>query len=156
MSDLFLGLDSSTQSLSAVVIDLATRRVVCEQSLNFDRDLPHYGTRDGVHRSADGREVHAPPLMWAEALDLLLARLRAAGLDLGAVRAVAGSGQQHGSVYLNERAQGVLAALDPRPAAGRAVGRYLQPGHLAHLDGCVDHDPVRGDPCCAGRDCGHG
>ena len=122
MSDLFLGLDSSTQSLSAVVIDLATRRVVCEQSLNFDRDLPHYGTRDGVHRSADGREVHAPPLMWAEALDLLLARLRAAGLDLGAVRAVAGSGQQHGSVYLNERAQGVLAALDPAQPLAAQLG----------------------------------
>ena len=41
MPKLFLGLDSSTQSLSAVLIDLDTRKVVSEKSLNFDRALPH-------------------------------------------------------------------------------------------------------------------
>ena len=48
MAKLFLGLDSSTQSLSAVVIDLDARKVVHEQSLNFDRALPHYKTKNGV------------------------------------------------------------------------------------------------------------
>ncbi len=128
MSELFLGLDSSTQSLSAVVIDLAARRVTQELSLNFDRDLPHYGTRDGVHRGADGREVVAPPLMWVEALDLLLARLREAGVDLAAVRAIAGSGQQHGSVYLNATAGAALAGLDPaRPLAAQLGGIFSRP-----------------------------
>ena len=125
MSDLFLGLDSSTQSLSAVVIDPAARRVAHEASVNFDRELPRYGTRDGVVRGADGLEVHAPPLMWVEALDLLLARLKADGVDLGAVRAVAGSGQQHGSVYLNQRAEAALAALDgARPLVPQLEGIF--------------------------------
>ena len=63
--------------------------------------------------------------MWAEALDLMMARLAASGLDIGRLAAISGSAQQHGSVYLNvRRRQRVLAALDPaRPlaAAGRAA-----------------------------------
>jgi len=114
MSDLFLGLDSSTQSLSAVVVDLAARRIVHEVSLNFDKALPGYGTQNGVLRSKDPTVVHAPPLMWVEALELLLAQLKQEGVALGDIRAVAGSGQQHGSVYWNATLPGVLANLDPK------------------------------------------
>jgi xylulokinase len=114
MSDLFLGLDSSTQSLSAVVVDLSTRQVVHEASLNFDKALPAYGTQNGVLRSQDPAVVHAPPLMWVEALDVLMAQLKQEGVALGEVRAVAGSGQQHGSVYWNATLPEVLANLDPR------------------------------------------
>ena len=47
---LYLGLDASTQSLTALIvqIDGAARRVVFEHTLNFDRDLPEYGTTAGV------------------------------------------------------------------------------------------------------------
>jgi len=113
MSDLFLGLDSSTQSLSAVMVDLSTRQVVHEVSLNFDKTLPAYGTRNGVLRSQDPTVVHAPPLMWAEALDALMAQLKTEGAALSDVRAVAGSGQQHGSVYWNTAFPKILAHLDP-------------------------------------------
>ena len=37
---LFLGLDSSTQSLSAIVIDTARGAVAAEESVVFGRDLP--------------------------------------------------------------------------------------------------------------------
>lgn len=114
MSDLFLGLDSSTQSLSAVVVDLSTRRIVHEVSLNYDKTLPQYGTQNGVLRSQDPTVVHGSPLMWAEALDVMMAQLKAEGVALGDVRAVAGSGQQHGSVYWNASFPNVLAGLDAR------------------------------------------
>ena len=47
---LYVGLDSSTQSLSAIVIEASDsrREVVWETSLNFDEALPRYGTRHGV------------------------------------------------------------------------------------------------------------
>jgi xylulokinase len=61
MARLFLGLDSSTQSLSAVVIDYDTRRVVYGQSLNFDKTLPHYGTQNGTLRDDNPLVVHSPP-----------------------------------------------------------------------------------------------
>ncbi len=118
MSKLFLGLDSSTQSLSAVVIDLDARKVVHEQSLNFDRALPHYGTLNGVLPNRNPLVKHSPPLMWAEALDLIFAQMKKDGVPLGDILAVSGSGQQHGSVYLNDRAADALANLDPKKSLG--------------------------------------
>ncbi len=114
MAKLFLGLDSSTQSLSAVVIDLDRRKVVYEKSLNFDQSLPQYGTQNGVLPNADPLVKHSSPLMWAEALDLLFAEMKKDGGALGKILAVSGSGQQHGSVYLNDRAADALANLDPK------------------------------------------
>lgn len=113
MSSLHLGLDSSTQSLTAVLLDLHSRRVIYTRSLNFDAELPHHGTRDGVLRAADPTVVHAPPLLWVEALDRIFALMKADGVALGELRSIAGVGQQHGSVYMNEQAGPALARLDP-------------------------------------------
>jgi xylulokinase len=113
MARLFLGLDSSTQSLSAIVIDYDARRVIYDKSLNFDKTLPHYGTRNGTLHSDEPLVVHSPPLMWAEALDVLFAQMKQDGVPLGDILAISGSGQQHGSVYLNDRAVGALAKLNP-------------------------------------------
>lgn len=101
---LFLGFDSSTQSLTAQVIEVEGEqaRLVWESSLNFERDLPTYGTRHGQLPSDDPKRAEAPPAMWAKALELMMARLAASGLDLSEIAAVSGSAQQHGTVYLGE------------------------------------------------------
>jgi xylulokinase len=52
--------------------------------------------------------------MWAEALDLIFAQMKKDGVPLDKILAVSGSGQQHGSVYLNDRAADALANLDPQ------------------------------------------
>jgi xylulokinase len=114
MPKLFLGLDSSTQSLSAVVIDLDTRKVIYEKSLNFDQALPHYKTRNGVLPNRNPLVKHSSPLMWAEALDLIFAGMKKNGVALGEILAVSGSGQQHGSVYFNERITAALENLDSK------------------------------------------
>lgn len=114
MPKLFLGLDSSTQSLSAVVIDLDTRKVVYEKSLNFDSALPHYKTQNGVLPNRNPLIKHSSPLMWAEALDLIFAAMKKDRVALGDILAVSGSGQQHGSVYFNERITAALENLDPK------------------------------------------
>ena len=113
MAKLFLGLDSSTQSLSAVVIDLDSRKVVYEKSLNFDAALPHYKTHNGVLPNRDPLVKHSSPLMWAEALDLMFAAMKKDGVALGQVLAISGCGQQHGSVYFNERVEAALTNLTP-------------------------------------------
>lgn len=109
---LFLGFDCSTQSLKATVLD-ANLTIVAYDAVHFDSDLPHYSTKGGVLRdwTEPGRIV-SPPLMWAEALELLLHKLRPK-VDYGSVVAVSGSAQQHGSVYWNKGASAVLASLDP-------------------------------------------
>jgi len=113
---LYLGLDCSTQGLTATVIEVEprARRVRTERSIIFERAFPHYGTARGVLRSnADPRVVFAPPPMWVEALDALMQEIASAlGDDVRRIEAVSGSAQQHGSVYLNGRAAATLAGLE--------------------------------------------
>lgn len=99
---LFLGLDSSTQSLSAIVIDSSEGRVVVDESVNFGSELPSYESPQGVLPNPDARVRHSDPMMWVEALELLLSRVRERGFDWSTVAAISGAGQQHGSVYLKE------------------------------------------------------
>jgi xylulokinase len=96
----FLGLDSSTQSLSAIVVDAQTGEVIADHSVAYGARLPGYGSPHGFLPNADPRVVHSDPLMWVEALDLLLGDLRQRGVDLSRVAGISGAGQQHGSVYL--------------------------------------------------------
>ncbi len=114
MAKLFLGLDSSTQSLSAVVIDLDARKVIYEKSLNFDKALPQHKTQNGVLPNGDPLVKHSSPLLWADALDLIFAGMKKDGVALGDILAISGSGQQHGSVYLNDRAEKILTNLNPK------------------------------------------
>jgi xylulokinase len=100
---LYLGLDSSTQSLSAMVVDTKSGRVVLDESVNFGKALPEYQSPSGFLSHEDPQIKHADPLMWVAALDLLLGKLRAAGTDLSQIEAISGAGQQHGSVYLNQK-----------------------------------------------------
>src|SRR3954447_5739239 len=107
---LYLGLDSSTQSLSALVIEMddRDRRVVFEDSLSFDQAFPDYCTSHGVLPSRDPAAAVSSPLLRAGARDAMRGRIAKAGLDSSRIAAISGSAQQHGSVYLNA---GATAAL---------------------------------------------
>ncbi|KAG8092819.1 hypothetical protein GUJ93_ZPchr0012g21602 [Zizania palustris] len=131
---LFLGFDCSTQSLKATVLD-AGLTAVAYDSVHFDSDLPHYATRGGVRRDpADPARVVSPALMWAEALELLLHRLRPR-LDYARVAAVSGSAQQHGSVYWKEGAAAALASLDPaKSLAPQLAGALATPESPVWMD----------------------
>ena len=130
----FLGLDSSTQSLTASLIDVRPdgRAVVCERSLVYDQALPSYGTDHGVIRG-DHAIVTAPPLMWVEALDRLIAQLvDEFPREMAALTAVSGSAQQHGSVYLSADGLARIQSLHPsRPLvaqlASSTYSRALSP-----------------------------
>jgi len=100
MSRYYLGLDSSTQSLSAIVIDAESGQLVYEKSLNYSSELRAYGVTDGFLPSEMPGVVHAPPLMWVEALDQLLIQMQADHVPMDEIVAVAGSAQQHWSVYV--------------------------------------------------------
>jgi hypothetical protein len=107
---LYLGLDSSTQSLKATVID-SSLAVVAEADVNFDADFPSYATSGGVHKQDDGT-VTSPTLLWIDALDTVLGKLKG-NVDFSQIAAVSGSGQQHGSVYWKTGASETLAGLSP-------------------------------------------
>jgi xylulokinase len=125
---IYLGLDSSTQSITATAIEVdgSRRRILFERSFRYDDVLPGYGTRYGVLPSADPKTVHAPPRMWSEALDRIMADVAADdGVDWSGLRAISGSAQQHGSVYVNASATERIAALDSRrPLAEQLDGIF--------------------------------
>jgi xylulokinase len=139
---LYLGFDSSTQSLTAIVIDSDTRKVVHAESLGFDDTLPHYGTEHGVLPRAHPDEALSSPLMWAEALDVIFGRLAKSGIDLGKIAAISGSAQQHGSVYLNRAAAGALGTLD----AARPLAEQIAP-LLSRAASPIWMDSSTGEEC---------
>ncbi|MGH9383166.1 MAG: xylulokinase, partial [Vicinamibacterales bacterium] len=135
---LYLGFDCSTQSFGAIVIDIDgdVRRVVFQHSLNFDREFPAYNTRAGVLRGRAAGEVFAPPVMWAAALDRMMATIaEAPELDVSWIRAISGSAQQHGSVYVNDSAVSVWQGLHAHTAlAPQISGTFARAGAPVWMD----------------------
>ncbi len=113
MKDLFLGLDCSTQSLTGLVIDFKSKKVIYRYSINYDKELPHYQTKNGViYINNNNNIIHSYPLMWIEALELLFTKFSNDNLPLFEIRAISGSGQQHGTVFLTNQFEAVLLNLD--------------------------------------------
>jgi len=106
-----LGIDSSTQSLSGLVIDAASGKIMAESSVNFGADLPEYQSPSGFLPGGEAGEVHANPLLWLAALDRMLADL-GQKIALGEIRSIGGSGQQHGSVYVDATFAPKVASLE--------------------------------------------
>ncbi len=122
---LTLGIDASTQSVSAILLATEAAQVVAEESVNFGADLPDYGAPQGFIPGGAGGEVHADPRMWLDALDLCLAKLQDAGAPLGEVAAVSGAGQQHGTVYLNDAWFSAVGNLSAQVSLAEQLGGCL-------------------------------
>ncbi|XP_074687144.1 xylulose kinase isoform X4 [Strix aluco] len=94
----YLGWDFSTQQLKVIAID-EQLRVIYEDNVHFDKDLPEFKTQGGVYIHSDRLTITSPVLMWVKALDLILEKMKSLGFNFSQVRALSGAGQQHGSVY---------------------------------------------------------
>lgn len=136
-----LGIDVSTQSCSALVVDTQTGDFVAEASINYGERLPQYGALSGFIPDGGDGEVHSDPCMWLDALELLLADLKAK-CDLSKVAAISGAGQQHGSVYLNERWLPLIGALHP----AKSLSRQIKPC-LSRLTSPIWMDGSTGAQC---------
>ena len=62
--------------------------------------------------------------MWLDALEMLLQKLNTL-CDLSNVTAISGAGQQHGSVYLNEKWFHICKNLDPNRKLSKQVAPSL-------------------------------
>jgi len=157
---LYAGIDVSTQGCKLVVIDVDAGRVVHVEHLDYDRDLPVYGTRNGVIPGLGEGVRESDPRMWLDAVDALLAGLEPAGVA-ARIRCLSVSAQMHGLVALDAdgglaRARSKLwhdtstaaecddltAALGGTEAMVEAIGNTQRPGYTApkilHLR---RHDP---------------
>jgi xylulokinase len=113
---LALGLDLSTQSLSAAVVDIDSQTKVFELSLDYAKDQrlngfgierKHYIVPPRVEGEAD-----QPPRMFFASLDSIFGDIKEAGAALQNIVVVNSSGQQHGHVYLNRDARSIFGRLN--------------------------------------------
>lgn len=137
---LFIGIDSGTQSVKAVVLDLASRKVIAEAR--------------APHKLIEGLPVghmEQHPQDWISALNFVIAQVAA---QIGAeqakqVRGIGVSGQQHGFVALDENGDVIRPAklwcdtsttaecaiitkkLGGPKAAIRLTGNLIMPGFTA-------------------------
>ncbi|CAG8742518.1 17999_t:CDS:2 [Dentiscutata erythropus] len=109
-SNLYIGLDLSTQRLKLTVIN-DNCHIVFEEFVHFDNELGHYGIKNGVIENEN--VVTCPTMMWVESIDLLLEKLQSQGFPFFKVKAISGTAQQHGSVYWSNTSQHTLNTLNP-------------------------------------------
>lgn len=135
MPPLSLGLDLSTQSLSAVLVDLETGRVGWTHSLDYlaDERLRGVGLQEDylLWPRLPG-EADQPPGLFFRALDALFADLRESPYRPADVRVVNHSAQQHGHVYFNIQAGPCFARLNKRGAGREADLASLLSAALAY------------------------
>jgi len=94
---LYLGLDLSTQSLKATVIN---SNLIEEYkfAVNFERDLPQYGTKSG-YLTNENNEYFSNVNMFIDALVLVLSKMKEDEVEIFRIKAISGCAQQHGCVY---------------------------------------------------------
>src|SRR5271157_3727038 len=113
---LSLGLDLSTQSISAVIIDIDSKEIIFQYTLDYQQDarLKKYGIQgqNYILPPKNEGEANQPPKMFLAALDALFADIKAAGLPMRDIIVCNTSAQQHGHAYLNRQSRTILARLN--------------------------------------------
>ena len=116
--DLVLGIDSSTQSTTAVALDGATFETVAEAKIRYRDDprLASYGLSEGapILPPREPGEADQPAALFLDALEALFDDLGPA--ILGRVAAIDVSAQQHGQVFLGAAGAAAMSALREKGA----------------------------------------
>ncbi len=131
--DLVLGIDSSTQSTTAAVLDREGFATAAEAKVRY-RDDPRvakYGLTEGapILPPREPGEADQPVTLYLDALEAVLSDLGPA--TLGRVAAIDLSAHQHGQVWLGEEGSKAMAELR-KPGAGSegapALAERIGPG----------------------------
>ncbi|MFX1314655.1 MAG: xylulokinase [Promethearchaeota archaeon] len=122
MSNLFLGLDCSTQSLTGLIINFDSAKVLFRYNINFEKDLPQYNTKNGIIICEDKKVVHSYPLMWVDALELLFDLFIKNSVPVKKIKAISGSAQQHGTIYLNKQFEKRIQSLNIEDSIANQLG----------------------------------
>jgi len=132
---LALGLDSSTQSLTAVLVDIDSRKKIFEYQLDYAEDirLSVFGINrdDYIMTPRVQGEADQPPEMFFASLDAMFGDMEKVGVPIEEIVVINNSGQQHGHVYLNHNAQKIFLQLTEKNS-GLSTLTTLLAGCLAY------------------------
>lgn len=131
--NLFLGLEGSTQTFKAVVIN--EDQVVGDTiTVSYDEIQPlGFGLNKGYWK-CEGSVFYGSPQMWAKAMDIGLLKLKESGLS-DKVVALSGDGQQHGHVALKRRMQEISQRLNqyrPLDVQLMEMGAFARSSRIGH------------------------
>ena len=140
---LALGLDSSTQSLSEIVINIDTAEKCFEHTIDYRADTRTncFGIgEDYILPPKSEGEAEQPPLMYLASLDAMFVDMREAGVALENIVVINTSGQQHGHVYLNRNAAIIFSNMQrgrkQHIRIKNTFSRYLLVLHCTNMDDC--------------------
>jgi xylulokinase len=140
--DLVLGIDSSTQSTTAVALDRSSFATVAEAKVRYRDDprLASYGLSEGapILPPREKGEADQPAALFLDALDALLSDLGPA--VLGRVAAIDLSAQQHGQVWLGSSGAKAISALREPGSGAKVPGSPEKPGLAARLGAGLAYD----------------
>jgi xylulokinase len=135
----------------AVIID-RNLKVHHEAKVDFDADLPQFGTRKGVLSKPSTNEIYSPVAMWLEALDLLLSRLEEQKLDFPSIKSISGAAIQHGTVFWSKSATQIISTLDPKlPLAVQTSEAFTHPFSPNWQDASTESQCIRFDKALGGK-----
>jgi len=138
-----MGLDSSTQGVKTVIIDPDQGSILASDSVNYGKELGEkYESPEGVLPNKDPLIKHSNPLMWVEALEMLFEKIKKKRIPLDEIKAISGCGQQHGSVYLNNK----FDALISSPPKGKDLYQVLGDA-LSRKSSPIWMDSSTGEQC---------
>ena len=129
---LILGLDSSTQSLTAVVVDRRSPSTPITHSISFSAD-PRlqkitFNRQTMLLDAREPGEADQPPELFLDALELVFSDLKTQGVDWSKVGLVNISAQQHGHVYLSAGYELVMKALKKGQSTDKSLASILSSG----------------------------
>ena len=76
MDKIFAGLDVSTQSIKVILLNLEDNSLVYNDLLNYDEELPDYGTNNGTIGDNLSGVSESDPLMWIDGINIIFQRLK--------------------------------------------------------------------------------
>jgi len=113
---LSLGLDLSTQSISAVLVDIDSREIVYQYSLDYQKDarLKKYGIQgqNYILPPKNEGEANQPAKMFLAALDDLFTDMKSTGQPMHDILVCNTSAQQHSHTYLNRHSRTIFGRLN--------------------------------------------
>jgi xylulokinase len=113
---LSLGLDISTQSISAVLVDIDAREIVYRYSLDYQKDarLKKYGIQgqNYILPPKNEGEANQPSKMFLAALEALFTDMKSAGQPMRDILVCNTSAQQHSHVYLSRHSRTIFGRLN--------------------------------------------
>lgn len=96
---MYLGIDCSTQSMSGMLYNPKTGKIILDVSIEYKERFPQYN----FSVNSETNECTANPILWVLALEELLNEFKHLGINLSEIKGISGAAQQHATVYLNSR-----------------------------------------------------